>query len=129
MINVRVRDYLRETNLVQSRLFIALLLIFTLASILVFRLSHLQIVEYDRLETLSTKNRIRLEPLPPVRGQIYDRDGKIIVENIPMFSLEVIPDRVKNMKSLLNAVGEDVELSERELTRFKKMIKDRKSVV
>ena len=68
MINVRVRDYLRETNLVQSRLFIALLLIFTLASILVFRLSHLQIVEYDRLETLSTKNRIRLEPLPPVRG-------------------------------------------------------------
>ncbi len=125
MINVRVRDYLRETNLVQSRLFIALLLIFTLASILVFRLSHLQIVEYDRLETLSTKNRIRLEPLPPVRGQIYDRDGKIIVENIPMFSLEVIPDRVKNMKSLLNAVGEDVELSERELTRFKKMIKRR----
>lgn len=125
MINVRVRDYLRETNLVQSRLVIALLLIFILSGVLVFRLSHLQIVEHDRLETLSAKNRIRLEPLPPVRGQIYDRNGNIVVENIPVFTLEVIPDRVKNMELLLKAVGEDVALSKRELARFKKMIKRR----
>lgn len=42
------------------------------------RLGYLQIVEGDRNRELADNNRIRLIPKPPERGQIFDRQGKLL---------------------------------------------------
>ena len=125
MANIEVRNYLRETSLVQSRLVFAAIVVVLLSCVLLFRLLMLQVGDYDRYSTLSQDNRIRLISVPPVRGQIYDRKGKILAENLPVYALEVIPDQVDDIKQTIERISELVELSETELERFQESLQKR----
>ncbi len=122
MDELTLKDYLRETSIVQSRLISAAVIGVILVAVLLLRLFYLQVEQYQHYATLSQDNRIRLVPIPPVRGQIYDRNGVILAENLPVYTLEVTPDRVENMGTLLQQVGQLVELSEKDLERFKETL-------
>ena len=75
---LELKDYLRETNLIYSRLITLVVLLGLLTLALVGRIWYLQIYQYQRFEVLSKDNRVRLIPVAPVRGQIYDRNGKVL---------------------------------------------------
>ena len=124
---LKLKDYLRETSLIQSRLIAASVIMGLLVLALFLRLYFLQVTEHQRFATLSQENRIRLVPIPPVRGQIYDRKGTILAENLPVYTLEVTPDRVADMDALLDRVGRLVELTEDDLERFADMLRSRPS--
>ena len=109
MEQLELKDYLRETNLIHSRLFALVILLFALALILVVRIWYLQIYSFDRFEVLSKDNRVRLVSVPPVRGLIYDRNGKVLAENIPVFTLEILPDEVDDMSALLDDLAKLVQ--------------------
>ncbi|HAR08219.1 MAG TPA: hypothetical protein DCR98_07380, partial [Cobetia sp.] len=57
---------------------------------LLARLLFLQVVEHDIYTTRSDKNRVRVEPLPPTRGLIYDRNGQLLAENRPNYNLTIV---------------------------------------
>ena len=57
-----------------------------LIMIVMARLGQLQIIEYEYFSAQSQGNRIRVQPLPPTRGLIYDRNGAILAENLPSFT-------------------------------------------
>ena len=76
--------YFVKANSVGKWLFIIFLL-FVL--IILGRLVQLQIVEYDKFHNLSNKNYLRTEIVPPNRGLIVDRDGQLLVKNIPKYVL------------------------------------------
>ena len=97
MEQLELKDYLRETNLIHSRLFALVIVLLLLASILMVRVWYLQIYSFQRFEVLSKDNRVRLIAEPPVRGLIYDRKGKVLAETIPVFTLEILPDEVDDM--------------------------------
>ncbi len=61
--------------------------------LLIFALQmwRLQIVEGERYQVLADRNRFRLVPIEAARGVIYDRNGRILVQNIPSFSVTIIP--------------------------------------
>jgi penicillin-binding protein 2 len=82
----------------------ALLVIFTL--ILILRLAYLQFSQYKRYATLSLKNQMSILPIAPSRGIILDRNGVILADNIPVYSLEIVPEHVKNMKKTLEKLTE-----------------------
>ena len=93
-------------------LFVAIIIICSL--ILVLRLAYLQFSEYKRFTTLSLKNQMSITPIPPSRGIIFDRNGVILADNIPIYVLEIVPERVKNiditlqaLKALLPSVTDD----------------------
>ena len=45
------------------------------------------------LPTIVSRCRVlRLRPLPPPRGLIYDRQGILLAENLPSFRLEIVPE-------------------------------------
>lgn len=92
MEQLELKDYLRETGLIQSRLIILGVILIVLTLVLVGRIWYLQIYSFKRFEVLSKDNRVRIVAVPPVRGQIFDRKGRVVAENIPVFTLEVIPD-------------------------------------
>ena len=58
---------------------------------LMIRLWRLQIVEADRYRAWADENRFRLVYTEAPRGVIYDRQGQILVRNIPSFSVEIVP--------------------------------------
>lgn len=121
------RDYLKdhhfEARLFQGRAIAAMAIIGALLVLLIGRLFYLQVASHDLFTTLSQNNRVKLEPVAPTRGLIYDRKGRILAENIPSFSLEVIPERVANLQETFAQLGQIVSITEDDLERFHRLRK------
>lgn len=121
MSRVPIKDYLNETQLIQRRLLFASVILVLLSGVLVYRLWYLQVHDYTHYTTLSKSNRIRLLPIPPVRGRIFDRLGHVLAQNVTVFNLEVIPDQVKNMPQLLDQLSQVVKISQQDIDRFTRL--------
>ena len=83
--------------------------------VLLLRLWFLQIIKGESYRHLSENNRIRLEDVPPTRGIIYDRNGRILVDNRPAFKLALVPADVRDMQHTLGKLGRILQVEEPEL--------------
>jgi len=99
--NNSVKNDRAELRLHTSRLNLLVLLIIILSLTLILRLTYLQISEFKRYETLSLKNQMSVIPIAPPRGIILDKNGVVLAENIPVYVLEIIPERVKDIPKTL----------------------------
>ena len=107
--SVAFKDHWQETRLFLSRLIAAGIIVLFLTGVLVGRLVQLQVVEYQRYAELSQGNRFKIEPLPPTRGIIYDRNGLVIADNQPDWQLVAVPEEVGDLQATLLAL-EKLEL-------------------
>ncbi len=96
---ITLRDEAQEAELFRSRVVFALVCLFVCTALLVGRMVQLQIIDYDRFKTLSDDNRINILPLVPTRGLIFDRNGVVLAQNTPAFTLEVVPEAVDDVSS------------------------------
>jgi len=78
----------------------------------------LQVLDYAEYATRSEANRIKLRPVVPGRGSIFDRNGKLLAENVPAFRLEVLPEKAGDSKALLQGLGEIFALAPEDIQRF-----------
>ncbi|MCD7098315.1 penicillin-binding protein 2 [Stenotrophomonas sp. MMGLT7] len=86
----------------------------------------LQVLDHDIYATRSEANRIKPKPVVPGRGMIYDRNGRLLAENVPAFRLDVTPDKVADMDALLAGLGKVVALSPEDIERFNRERKARR---
>lgn len=93
-------DYARA-KILKIRFNVLVFIIILLSSCLALRLVYLQIKQYKVYETLSLKNQMTIVPIAPPRGIILDRRGTILAENIPVYVLEITPERVKHLDNIL----------------------------
>ncbi len=114
-----IKDELRERRVFAARAALLLLLAFALVGVLVLRLVQLQIWEHETYQTRSEQNRIQIQPLPPPRGLIYDRNGELLAGNRPISTLAVVKERVPDMGALLDELAELVEITGEDLERFR----------
>ena len=105
----RFKDHWQEQRLFFSRVIAAGIVVVLLTGLLVARLVQLQIVDYQRFSELSRGNQIKIEPLAPTRGLIYDRNGLIIAENRPTWQLVAVPEQIGDLDQVLVAL-ENLEL-------------------
>jgi penicillin-binding protein 2 len=126
MSRATLKNYLRESRLFQARAITAAILVFLLLSGLILRLVNLQILDHDHFTTLSRDNRVKVEPLPPTRGLIYDRNGVILAQNLPTHSLEIIPEKTPDLEQTLNALAEVIQITDSDLKRFTQLRKQRR---
>jgi len=120
---IAIKNHIEEIRLINQRSITALIIMALLVFILIFRLAYLQFSKHDLYTTLSQKNWLDLVPLEPTRGLIYDRNGILLAENIPVFSLDVIPYKVQNMPKMLADISRIVSLSENDIAQFQKQLK------
>ena len=109
-----------ERRLFNGRMIVSLILVFLMAGGLVARAAYLQLIQHDIYTTLSDENRIRLQPVPPTRGLIYDRNGVLLADNQPSFTLLVVRERAKNIDQLMIDLQNIIDITDREITRFQK---------
>jgi len=95
------RDHWKEQRLFLSRVIAAAVVVVALTGLLVGRLIQLQVVDYQRFSELSQGNQLKLEPLAPTRGLIYDRNGIILAENVPTWQLVAVPEQIDDLESVL----------------------------
>ena len=65
--------------------------------------------------------------MPPVRGQIIDRNGAILADNYPVYELELIPDQIQDLEQTIMELKDLISLSGRELTSFERLVRSRPS--
>ena len=92
--NDRLKDHWAEQQLFLGRVIAAAIFVVGLSLIVVVRLGQLQILDYEYFSAQSQGNRIRVQPLPPTRGLIFDRNGAVLAENLPSYQLELTPEQV-----------------------------------
>ncbi len=86
--------------------------------VLVGRLSYLQIVSGQRYFLLSQKNHIREVTLEPLRGQIFDRDGRVLVGNYPAYTVYVTPYEMKKVPDLTSRLSRILEMSPSDIQKY-----------
>lgn len=119
----KLKDHHREAELFNRRLLISAFIVLALTTLLIFRLSYLQIIQHTFFTSLSEKNQITLLPIAPNRGLIYDRNGVLIAQNVPVFSLEIIPDKVNDLNKTLQALEKIITISPEDKDQFFKQLK------
>ena len=120
-----LKDHTWESRIFFGRIVGGFGLLVVLTLFLAARFFYLQVIQYDVHATLSDKNRIELQPLPPIRGLIYDRNGELLADNSPSFNLAITPERVSNMPETLARLTASLKLSDEEIEAFQKRIKRR----
>lgn len=86
----------------------------------------LQVLDHDIYATRSEANRIKPRPVVPGRGMIYDRNGRLLAENVPAFRLDITPDKVKDMDATLAGLAKILALSPEDIETFNKSRKARR---
>lgn len=118
-----IKNHTLEAQLFKRRALVAALFCILILFVLLSRLVYLQFFEFNHFASLSENNRVRLTPLVPNRGLIYDRNGVVLAENRPSYQLELIPEQIKDMQLTLHEIGEIVDLDEDTLKRFGRLLK------
>ncbi|EON87907.1 MULTISPECIES: peptidoglycan DD-transpeptidase MrdA [Plesiomonas] len=114
------RDHSSESALFFRRAIVAFIGILLLSGVLVANLYHLQVQNYEDYQTRSNDNRIKLLPIPPSRGLIYDRNGILLAENRTVFQLEMVPEKVDSVDKTLAALRPIVGLTDEDIANFRK---------
>ncbi len=83
-----------------------------------------QILKHSAYALRSDENRIRALPMPPARGTIYDRHGRVIAENVPGYSIAVLPLTIDSLRVVLeelaSILGHSEEMVQRRVTNYRK---------
>lgn len=120
-----VKNHEQEVRVFRNRSLVAALVILLMAGALGSRLFYLQIIEHDVFITRSDNNRMRVEPLPPRRGLIYDRNGKLLAENRPTYNLTIVRERVDDLDTTLQRLVDILDLPEDEVETFRERSRQR----
>ncbi|QMV52541.1 peptidoglycan DD-transpeptidase MrdA [Ewingella americana] len=114
------RDYTAESALFVRRALVAFTGILLLSGVLAFNLYNLQIVRFQDYQTRSNDNRIKLVPIAPSRGIIYDRNGTPLALNRTIYQLELVPEKVDNLAAILEGLKPIVDLTPEDIENFQK---------
>ena len=123
---VVIRNHSAEANLFARRTFIAFIGVVLLLIILFANVFSLQVDSFEKYQTRSNSNRIKLLPVAPNRGLIYDRNGIILADNRPVYSLAVIPEDVKELAENIQEVSSLLGISQDRQKRFFKAAKGKR---
>ncbi|MFO1381542.1 MAG: penicillin-binding protein 2 [Chitinivorax sp.] len=122
-----LKDSSEELYSFQSRLLIALLVVFVAFGGLVARFVYLQVVQHEHYQTLAESNRISIVPIAPNRGLIYDRNGVLLAHNYSAYTLEITPSKVGDLDQTLTELDKIVEITAKDRKRFKKLQEESKN--
>ncbi|MFO1198564.1 MAG: penicillin-binding protein 2 [Burkholderiaceae bacterium] len=124
---IEVRDSGEELRRVRVRLGVLWMLVLACFGLLAARFLYLQVFRYEDFQAQAEDNRIALVPIPPQRGLIYDRNGVLLADNIPAFTLEIVPNRAGDVERTIDALSQVVEVTARDRRRFKRLLEDAKN--
>tara|TARA_Y100001933_G_scaffold187007_1_gene185976 strand:+ start:1359 stop:3278 length:1920 start_codon:yes stop_codon:yes gene_type:complete len=73
-----------------------------LVGLLIRQMRQIQLNENEKYKLLAEENRIDIEILPPLRGIIFDSNGKILAKNKENYRIRILKDKNINLPELLN---------------------------
>jgi penicillin-binding protein 2 len=100
-----------DNRLPQERLAAASYVIVGMITLLLLGFWKLQVIDSDKYGQLAERNRVRSIPIIAPRGRMLDRDGRVLVDNYPSFSVLLLRDDLAAVEKNLPAIAEGLGLS------------------
>jgi penicillin-binding protein 2 len=125
--SVRIKDHHAEQRLFEGRAIAAAVIMVLALGSVIARLVWLQVIQYDYFADLSQGNRIKVEPIPPNRGLILDRNGLPLATNAPSYQLELTREQVTDIDATLLGLSQLGLLDNADFPSLKKDIRSRRS--
>ncbi|MEH6516003.1 MAG: penicillin-binding protein 2 [Halioglobus sp.] len=120
--HITLKDQHREARIYGARTVTAIAIVFGLLALLTIRYYGLQITDYETYSTQSERNRVQLQPLPPKRGLIYDRNGVLLADNRPSFIMSIVRERVEDLDQTLAELQKLLPVSAADIENFRKKL-------
>ncbi len=121
-----LKNVQQEKRIYRNRVFISIGIVAFFLLLLIVRYAYLQIAHFNEFSTASDQNRIRLQPLAPARGYIYDRNGILLADNYPVFSATMSRADVQDIEDTVKRLTPILSLSQEDIDRFRSRIKTSK---
>lgn len=100
----------QDKQIISQRAIVGLVFISLFILVLIGRCVLLQIINHEKYRTLSDRNQLRLVPIAPSRGLIYDRKGRLLARNLPAFHLALVPEKVSDIQDTLDKLHEIIPM-------------------
>jgi len=113
-----IKDHHSERRLFIGRAILSSVVSIVLLGIVIARLVQLQVFDHELFAEKSQGNRVRIEAVPPIRGLVFDRKGRVIAENLPAYQLELIPEQVDDLDDTLSRLAAIGLISPDDIPRF-----------
>ncbi len=122
-----LKDPGREARYFSIRISIVVLLVLLCLLVLGLRLFFLQVQSRDYYTTLSQENRIKIVPVPPTRGLIYDRNLNLLAANKSSYQISITPAQVDDIEQVISQLGQFIGLEQHHLKKFYEDMKRKQS--
>ena len=123
----KIGNIKREKVVFKSRVIFSAIIMLSITLVLIVRLFNLQITKHDYYVKEALGNQMQNLPITPIRGDILDRNGKILATNEFSYILTITPEKVINLNETLIGLEisdlityEDIKKFNKKLNRFKK---------
>ncbi len=120
-----IKDHHSERRLFIGRVVLSAVVGVVALGIVIARLVQLQVFDYEHFMERSQGNRVRIEPVPPIRGLVFDRKGQVIAENLPAYQLELVPEQVDDIDDTLLRLADIGLIATEEIPRLKELARSR----
>jgi penicillin-binding protein 2 len=100
-----------DNRLPQGRLAVASYIIVGMIGVLLLGFWKLQVIDADRYTWLAERNRVREIPVIAPRGRMLDRDGRVLVDNRPSFSVLLLRDDPALVEKYLPGIADGLGIS------------------
>lgn len=121
-----IADAAQEIRIFNNRAIFAFCFVVFCFAILIGNLYYLQVVKFEEYSTRADGNRIKLVPLSPNRGMIFDRRGNLLAENAPVHSIELIPEQTDDLPKTVEEIAALIEISDEQKRVFFKEVKQQR---
>lgn len=120
-----IKDHIKNARIVRRRVFIGMLGIIMLMLVLLVQMYYLQVVRHGYYATISEKNRVHTQAIPPIRGIIYDRNDIVIADNQPSFNLMFTRERAQDWQAVIDTLVNILKLTEEDKENLISKVKQR----
>ena len=107
------------------RLFLIYFLFGTFLLLILYQIFQLQISNYSEYEIAALENKTHEMNIQPIRGLIYDRNGEVLVKNVPTFNLISIPNKVNDPNSFIDDIRNFIDITLEEEAIFYEKFKSK----
>jgi penicillin-binding protein 2 len=123
----KISNIKKERKVFNNRIFLASGFMIAMLFLLISRMYNLQITMHEHYTEEALGNQMQNLPVTPARGDILDRNGKILATNRLSYRLTITPEKVENLNDifielqLLELINDDdIEQFNKNIVRYKK---------
>ncbi|HCB40342.1 MAG TPA: penicillin-binding protein 2, partial [Gammaproteobacteria bacterium] len=123
---ITLKDHYRETRVFARRAVVSIFVVILLILALISRMVYLQILQFEKYSSLSDENRVSIEPVAPTRGLIVDRNGHLLADNRPSYSVSITKELCPDIEDTLLKLSRLIEMTDSRLDDFRKRLAQRR---